>query len=89
MKTETLIKFVLSLGNRPLGLNPSKPLYMVSDLKLLSEYLCFHLQAFLRKLFKPQFLSDGFYGQIYNVQCKTYLFSVSYKENNTFSFLFL
>lgn len=60
MKTETIIKYVLFLQvTTPPGLNPSNLLYMISDLKRLSQ--CLNLQTFLRKVFKPTFFSDGSY----------------------------
>ncbi len=51
MKTENLTKFVLFLGNQPAGANPSKLMYMVSDLKLLSKY-------FGVPMFQPSSLSE-------------------------------
>ncbi len=50
MKTENLTKF-LFLGSQPAGANPSKLMYMVSDLKLMSEY-------FGVPMFQPKSLSE-------------------------------
>lgn len=82
------IKLSFSLGNRAPVLIPNKLTYMISDLKLLSEYFgvpMFQPPNIHEKGIQAMFLYDGSHDQIYNAPCKPYLFSFSHKEKEWYA----